>query len=125
LALRYWWGVSVGVVWRWRKALGVGRMDNPSSARLIQTAARKGADATKERDCSKEERQRASDQDFGRVNPGYHGERWTAEQLALLGTAPDAPIAQRIGKSRDAVRAQGVRRSKAKETLLTAPLGKP
>jgi hypothetical protein len=20
--LRYWWGVSVGVVWRWRRALG-------------------------------------------------------------------------------------------------------
>jgi hypothetical protein len=22
-AIRHWWGVSVGVVWRWRKALGL------------------------------------------------------------------------------------------------------
>jgi hypothetical protein len=44
-AIRHWWGVSVGVVWRWRKALGVGRMDNKGSARLIQAAAAMGGEA--------------------------------------------------------------------------------
>jgi hypothetical protein len=28
LAIGYWWGVTDGVVWRWRKILGVGRMDD-------------------------------------------------------------------------------------------------
>jgi hypothetical protein len=45
LALRYWWGVRVGVVARWRKAFGVERMDSPGSAHLIQAAAEKGAQA--------------------------------------------------------------------------------
>jgi hypothetical protein len=42
VAVRYWWGVSVGVVARWRKALGVGRADNPGSVRLIRRNARAG-----------------------------------------------------------------------------------
>jgi hypothetical protein len=44
------------------------------------------------------------------MQPGYHGPRWTAGELALLGTMPDAVVAKRIGKTRDAVRAQRVRR---------------
>jgi hypothetical protein len=44
------------------------------------------------------------------LQPGYHGPPWTQGQLALLGTDADELIAARIGKSRDAVRAQRVRR---------------
>jgi hypothetical protein len=44
-AIRLWWGVSVGVVWRWRKVLGVGRTDNEGSARLMRAAAEKGGEA--------------------------------------------------------------------------------
>jgi hypothetical protein len=44
-AVRWWWGVSVGVVWRWRKALGVTRATNEGSRRLIRAAAEKGAAA--------------------------------------------------------------------------------
>jgi hypothetical protein len=43
LALRDWWGVSVGVVARWRKALGVGWAGSPGSERLIRAASEKGA----------------------------------------------------------------------------------
>jgi hypothetical protein len=35
---------------------------------------------------------------------------WTAEQLALLGTMPDADVAARIGRTVEAVRAQRTRR---------------
>ena len=42
-AVGHWWGVSVGVVWRWRKALGVGP-ENEGSRRLIRAAALKGGD---------------------------------------------------------------------------------
>jgi len=38
------------------------------------------------------------------LQPGYHGPRWTAEQLALLGTLPDADVAARIGRTPNAVR---------------------
>jgi hypothetical protein len=81
---------------------------------LIQAAAEAGADATRgvalPAEQVEQRRQRAIEQNFGQANPGYHGPRWTAEELALLGTASDAEIAERTGKSRDAVRAQRVRR---------------
>jgi hypothetical protein len=47
VAIQHWWGVCNGVVHRWRRALGVGRMDNPGSRRLILAASAKGADVTR------------------------------------------------------------------------------
>ena len=41
-ALMHWWSVGGGVVWRWRKALGVDRLSNPGSNRLVRAAASKG-----------------------------------------------------------------------------------
>jgi hypothetical protein len=38
------------------------------------------------------------------LRPGYHGPRWTLEQLRMLGTAPDAVVATRIGRTALAVR---------------------
>src|SRR4051794_8732937 len=46
----------------------------------------------------------AIEQDFGRFLPtGYHGPLWTAEDIALLGTAPDEAIARRTGRTPEAV----------------------
>jgi hypothetical protein len=114
-ALCCWWGVSAGVVWRWRKALSIGRAGTPGSARLIRAAADKGALAMKERDWSDQEREQRRQRaavlnEAGVLHGGYRGPWWTTEQLALLGTASDAEVAARIDKSRDAVRAQRVRR---------------
>jgi hypothetical protein len=114
-ALRRWWGVGGQVVWRWRQALGVGRTDNPGSARLIRAASAKGADAMRRKDwpaqARQQRRERAVAGNYAALlQPGYHGPRWTQGQLALLGTDADELIAARIGKSRDAVRAQRVRR---------------
>ena len=47
-AVGYWWGVSPGVVWRWRKALGVGENNNPGSRRLRRMAAKMGGAAQRE-----------------------------------------------------------------------------
>jgi hypothetical protein len=114
-ALRFWWGVGEPLVWKGRKALGVGRTDNPGSARLIRAASQKGADSMRRNDwpsqAREERRERAVAGDYAaRLQPGYHGPRWTQGELALLGTDADKVIAARIGKSRDAVRAQRVRR---------------
>jgi hypothetical protein len=122
-ALCHWWGVSEGVVWRWRKALGVTRTSNPGSNRLVRSAAQAGAAAMREREWTEEEREQkrrlAIEGNYGAFFPPgcKTAPAWTAEELALLGTAPDAEVAKRIGKSRDAVRAQRGR-------LNIAPAGK-
>src|SRR5262249_11125419 len=46
-AVRYWWGVSVGGVWRWHTALGMGCINSPGARRLILAASALGADQTR------------------------------------------------------------------------------
>ena len=106
LAIQHWWGVDVSVVWRWRKALGVPRF-NEGSARL-QTAlnTQKGA-AQKGKPLPPEavERRRRTARELGLRPPQRPGgRRWTKKELALLGTAPDAELATRFGRTERAVR---------------------
>jgi len=108
-AIRVWWGVTAGVVWRWRKALGVGRMASEGSRRLIQEAADAGAEAVRAREFTEAEREvrrrNARRPKLGQyLQPGYHGPRWTAWQLRLLGKQPDAVVAGKVGRSVHAVR---------------------
>jgi hypothetical protein len=50
-------------------------------------------------------RQTARALNLGRhLHKGYHGPRWSDADLALLGTAPDAEVAARVGRSAQAVR---------------------
>ena len=111
LALAYWWGVSSNVVWRWRKLLGIPRAGTEGSKLLIQAAAEKGAEAMQDREFTPAER-KAKSRNARRLKlgqylqPGYHGPLWTAEELALLGTLPDADVAVIVGKSANAVRVQ-------------------
>jgi hypothetical protein len=79
-AVRYCWGVGEKAIWHWRAALGVNRLSNPTTHRLIQAAAARGA-ATQDR-------------------------RWTRRELALLGTQPDAEVAAKIGRGIKAVGAK-------------------
>jgi hypothetical protein len=115
-AMMHWWRVSVAVVWRWRKAFGICRTGTPGSALLVQAAAQLGADAMKEREWSaaerEERRQLALDLNYSaRLSPGYNlGPWWSDEELALLGTAPDAEIAAKIGRAVEAVRIARTRR---------------
>jgi len=114
-AICYWWGVSEGVAWRWRKALGVGRTDNPGSRRLIRSAAESGAVRTRGRPLPPEQverrRRTAHELDLGQyLRPGYHGPRWSRGQLALLGTLPDEEVPRRTGRTPGAVRVMRRRR---------------
>jgi hypothetical protein len=115
LAVRHWWRVSMGVVARWRKALGVGRMDSPGSARLIQAAVEQGAQALRDKVWTEEEREErrrlALAQNFAaNLAPGYHGALWTDEERSLLGTMPDEQVAARIGRTVEAIRLERTRR---------------
>jgi hypothetical protein len=106
----YWWGVSAGVVHRWRRALGVTRTNNRGSGRLIRSAAaEEGAAAVAAREWTDAERahRRRLSVELGlarHIVPGYHGPRWTAKELRLLGTLPDEEVARRTGRTPNAVR---------------------
>jgi hypothetical protein len=84
-------------------------MDSEGSRRLIQAAVQAGGAARRERGVSDEEceeqSQRAVELNLGRfLQTGYHGPRWTREQLRLLGKEADAVVAAKVGRSVDAVR---------------------
>jgi hypothetical protein len=115
-ALRFWWGVSPLLVWKWRKALGVTRLNCPGSQRLIRQASAQGAARYRGKQLPPEQverrRRTAAELNLGQyLRPGYHGPRWTPRQLALLGTDDDDVIAARIGRTPNAV---GVMRRKRK-----------
>jgi hypothetical protein len=108
-AVGYWWGVTAGVVWRWRRALGVGRMDSEGSRRLILAASVKGAAATRGVELPPEQVERrcrtALELNLGRnLRPGYNlGPRSTDADAVLLGKLPDGEVARRTGRSLSAV----------------------
>jgi hypothetical protein len=108
-AIHHWWGVSLWTVSRWGKTFGVQRTEPEGSRRLNQAAAQAGGDAVRGRELTPEgkelHRRIATELKLGRfLQPGYHGPVWTPEQLALLGTMPDAEIAKRIGRTPNATR---------------------
>jgi hypothetical protein len=108
-AVMHWWGASQRAVWAWRRALGVTRTDNEGSHRLIQASAERGAEAMQVREWTDEERDRRRQRNAERglaanLVVGYHGPRWTAEHIALLGTMPDGAVARRTGRTLGAVR---------------------
>jgi hypothetical protein len=108
-AVRYWWGVSPGVVQRWRRLLGVTRTNNPRTHQLVRQSAQAGAETQQARVWTDAERQarreRSKALDSARhLRPGYQGPWWTAEEMAQLGTMPDAEVAARTGRTIKAVR---------------------
>jgi transposase-like protein len=112
--LQHWFGVTAGVVWRWRKAFGVGgHATTKGSRRAIRTAAQAGAATVKAKVWTLAELRAKSvtSRKLGLKPTGrWNGREWTPEQLALLGTDHDEAIARRIGRSRSAVTTQRVQR---------------
>jgi hypothetical protein len=101
-ALGYWWGVSSRIVTRWRRHLGVGRMDSEGSRRLILAASERGAERVRGKPVPRKVRKLR--RQTARQRPRPWGRKWTAEELALLGTWDDGEVAARTGRTADAVR---------------------
>jgi hypothetical protein len=101
LAVQYWWGVTESTVWMWRQALGVERY-NEGSARLHAALIARPEEIERRRRIAKE---------LGlRPNPPHIGGRpWTVKELRLLGTMPDDELAERIGRTVEAVRSMRTR----------------
>lgn len=109
-ALEFWWGVSDFVVMRWRRALGVTRVNNAGSQRLIRAASDKGASRRRGKNLPAHEverrRQTAIELNLGQyLRPGYNrGPWWTKEEMALLGVLQDEEVARQTGRSIAGVR---------------------
>jgi hypothetical protein len=103
-ALCYWWGVSTRIVWRWRKSLGVARMDSEGSRRLILAASERGAARVRGQPVpahvSALLRRVAIEKGLVAKKPN----RWTEEEIDLLGTDRDKAIAAQVGRTPAAVR---------------------
>ncbi len=114
-ALKHHFGVSAGVVWRWRREFGVGgHATTKGSKRAIRAAAQLGANAIKAKEWTEAEldAKAATAKRIGLKPVRWTPERggWTAEQAALLGTDHDEVIAKKLGRSRSAVTTQRVQR---------------
>lgn len=110
-AIMYWWGASAKTVAWWRRSLGVELMENDGSRRLILAGIEAKAAKARGRPLPPEQvehrRQMAIALDYAaRITPYRRvgGRPWTPEELAALGTAPDAELAQRFGRTEQAIR---------------------
>jgi hypothetical protein len=118
------------VVWRWRKALDVTRTNNEGTRQLIQAAAAAGAASVRYHGLSDEQceehRRIAVRLNLKRfLRGGYQGPRWTGEQLALLGTEPDAIVATKVGCSVNAVRVMRQRLGRPNHAARPGAYGSP
>ena len=102
-AVMHWWGVCASVAIYWRKALGAGRKNNPGSQRLIRAAVAKAviqSHSPLNAEQVEERRRRRSQKNAEAGNLAvYQRAAWTAEELALLGTMPDAEVAVMLGRT--------------------------
>jgi len=114
-ALKHWFGVSTKAVWNWRREFGVGQLGTPGSREVVaelnwaKNPYPAGVRLTAA-ECRRR-RRTAAELGLGQYLVGanvkrWQGRGWTAEQLALLGTAPDADLAVQLGKTRSAVRSK-------------------
>ena len=108
-AISHWWGVSMGAVENWRKALGAAtRTKNPGTHRLVLGAVTATLEARRRKGRTARARSRPATV-------------WSAKELALLGAAPDPEVAKRTGRSLDAVNKR--RNSLGRAALTEGPRG--
>jgi hypothetical protein len=107
LALQYWFGVHEAAVWKWRQAFGVPRYGTEGSQRLHEAVSERGAAKLRGKRLPKAVVKRRievrADKGF-KVPKRWAKTGWQQWQLDLLGTAPDAELAERFGRTVTAVR---------------------
>jgi hypothetical protein len=108
LALQHWWGVNAATVCRWRKAFCVAQWGTDGSQRLHHQVSEAGADELrgKKRPRAAVRKQIETCRKRGYKPPQKRWDKtgWQQWQLDLLGTAPDAELAARFGRTVTAVR---------------------
>src|SRR5262245_21658146 len=95
-AVCHWWGVTPGVVWRWRKALGVGPMDSPGTRQARQAAAVRGGRAVRDQ-AIRRRRALGLRVPVGEPPPNS-APPWSAEEDELVRTLSPRAAARRTGR---------------------------
>jgi hypothetical protein len=106
-AIHYWWGVRIETVWRWRKVFGVSRWGTEGSRRLHEAMSERGAAKPRGKKLPKalvKRRLKIRAAKGFKMPKRWEKTGWQQWQLDLLGTAPDAELAARFGRSANAVR---------------------
>lgn len=108
-ALKHWFGVSTKTAWNWRKRFvpGEAHVRTEGDRLMHQAASEAGAAAVRGVPLAADVRARmaAAAKAAGRRPPDrWQGTGWTAAQVALLGTMPDADLAAKLARSVGAVR---------------------
>ena len=105
LAIRHWFGASHTAVYNWRQALGVTQWGTEGSRRLHEQLIRKAHASLRGRTASADEvRRRIATRKERGTRYGRHPSDWTPEEVALLGTMPDAELAAKLGRTTGGVR---------------------
>lgn len=97
-AVQHWWGVSIGVVTRWRAALGVEA--NPEGTRRLRSRQAAGSYPAERLAGLWAKTLRRQQQKQEQSAPLS----WPAEEEALLGTMPDALVGEKLGRAASVVR---------------------
>jgi len=114
VAIKHWWGVGNKAIWNWRRAFGVRQWGTTGSTPVHAVSSQHGADAMRAREWTPAERavyrRRAKRLGLGRfLKPRPNGRPWTKLELKILATKPDEEIAERIGRTLEAVRNRRMR----------------
>lgn len=108
-AIRHHFGVSAGVVWRWRRRFvpGAGHVRTAGDRVAHRRASETGAAALGAREWTDAEIDARAERSkrLGLRPPNrWAATGWTPEQDALLGTMPDENVAAIVGRTAEAVR---------------------
>src|SRR5262249_59615079 len=107
-------GVSTNAFWNWRKAFGVTQWGTEGSRRLHQALGGNGAAKLrgKKRPRAAVRKQIKTCRERGYKPPQKRWAKsgWKQAEIDLLGTAPDAELAARFGRTVNAVRVARWRR---------------
>jgi hypothetical protein len=108
-AVMFWWDASHNAVCCWRKALGGRGIASEGTHRLARAVGKENGDALRGKCLPPEQverrRRTALEKNLAQyLVTGYHGPRWTADDIALLGLLPDEEVAARTGRTAGAVR---------------------
>jgi hypothetical protein len=105
-ALMYWFGANKNTVVAWRKAFGVTSTNNPGTARLIEKrneTMRKWQMSPEQRELQRRIAIELNSAQYFAKYRRSNGPDWTAKEIALLGTDVDRVIAEKVGRSVEAV----------------------
>jgi hypothetical protein len=126
VAIKYHFGVSGSAVYQLRRLFGVTRLGTDGSKRLHQLVSERGGEALREHgmDLTKAEREHRSNRPRAMAarlraegkwtcgNPKYRP--WSADELAMLDAGlTDAEVAERAGRTEEAVRVMRGKRTRS------------